>query len=245
MLQRVRMFLGTFLLLASAMGSAAVQKTTILQNRLQLPYGDSYWPISFTNNPVLQDLELAYVAAPGCEKVSYRIDYLPSGSSLWFAAVFQNGVYRTNGQAIQALRVWLNQRVRPNLLCDFKLQQVWNDGTTNPGVGSYAGLIEYKGGFALNQTITLPQPVTAQRLDVLIPDYCKNLEVLEVALVQQGKVSKARPVSQEGTSWIVNQATTFDQIQVTLNGPVGQQCQIPVYLKLDPAPVATPQNLEL
>ncbi len=227
-----RLFLSTALFVSLNTAFADIQKSPLAQAKVNIPYGDSFWDVNLPQLPVVEELQLNAVQNSFCGPLTYRVDYLPSNGTLWVAAPFQNGFYHTPGQSVRAVRVWLNQRTLQTATCDLTLQNVRLNAPQQPAPGeaTYAGVIDYKGGFALNQTLSFPTPFLAQRIDVLVPEFCKGVQILELNLSQQGQVSKASPLANKENAWILPQAKSFDQAQITLNGPVGLECQIPVYV---------------
>lgn len=115
-----------------------------------------------------------------------------------------------------------------------------NDNPDNPPPPAaefeFLGVLNYEGGFqTTGLDIDSPDKVTS--LWIRVPDYCAELEILEAGTVTEGVFDRATRTEADG-EWIfeVNggAGSRVGAMKASLNGPRSLQCDIPVYVTMQP-----------
>jgi hypothetical protein len=143
------------------------------------------------------------------------------------------------------MRLLIDQRTLSQALCDVQVRSVGGDEPSpNPGAGTrtLAGVLDYAGGFLPNGRITLGGTVTAERFEVFVPAYCEALELIEGGVLQGDKRIKATLSSTRPLTLTLPGPSPFDTIELSLIGPQGRTCQLPVYTYNLTPPAPTPTS---
>jgi len=220
--------------------SAEGQSKLISRATLKIFPGNSYWDLAVQPEQSLSAFGITVGTQVGCGNLRYRIDYQEAESRQWLGAIWERGAFQTRGAPLRAIRVWLtNPAPVLAVVCDFSLYGTsLSDPVPNdPSRVSYryAGILEYAGGFALKQGVAFAEGFMARDLHVLIPPYCDGVEVIDVSILVDGRPLAATKVDQK--TWSFPAAQGFDRVQLTVNGPEGKACKIPVYVySINPQP---------
>lgn len=102
------------------------------------------------------------------------------------------------------------------------------------------GTVEYHGGFLHNATVTLAQPLAITAFSVEVPAFCSGVEVLEAGYTAARGPVRATPVADHKNRFAIPPGTAVTSLWVTLNGPAGQECTVPL-MSTDDGPVPPPQ----
>jgi hypothetical protein len=220
-------------------------ETLLAAARLGVPYGQSSWEISFSSPVFIGPLKLYWVQSSTCGGFRANVDVLDPATGRWTQTRFESGSFIPQVSATSRVRLLIDQRTLAQALCDVQVRSVSGDQTSpSPGTGTrtLAGVIDYAGGFEANGRITLTQPVTAERLEVFVPAYCEGLELIEGSVAQGAKRTKAALISTRPLTLTLPTPTPFDTIELSLIGPQGRACQLPVYTYNLTPPTPTPAS---
>jgi hypothetical protein len=109
-----------------------------------------------------------------------------------------------------------------------------------PSGETLLGVIDYKGGFGSRLRLNLPAPQVIKGFHVEIPSFCKA-DILEAGTVTEGVEDLAE---QQGSSSVykVNNGAgeRVSAVFVTLNGPEGGACSVPVFATTGDTPPPPP-----
>ena len=111
------------------------------------------------------------------------------------------------------------------------------------------GVLKYRGGFAEQLSMEFASPTMVKSFTLRIPNFCRDLEILEAGTAVDNAIDIADQVSNNRSSFVVNHGAGLrvNAVWATLNGPVGVQCDIPVVagpdvVDPDPNPDPTPST---
>ncbi len=109
---------------------------------------------------------------------------------------------------------------------------------------SLLSVIDYKGGFTKDLKGIVENKDLLKSFRVAIPDFCKDVEIVEAATVTEGVRDEAKLVDAKAHIYSINGGTgqRIGQILLTLNGPSTSACQIPI-LANEISP--TPKNVKV
>lgn len=228
-----------------AASSAFHTETLLAAARLGIPYGQSSWEISFSRPVLIGPLKIYWVQSSTCGGFRANMDILDPASGKWTPTKFESGAFIPQVSATSRIRVLIDQRTLSQALCDIRVQSVSGDETSpNPGTinRTLAGVLDYAGGFVPNGRITLGGTVMAERLEVFVPAYCEGLELIEGSVFQGDKRIKATLSSTRPLTLTLPGPSSFDTIELSLIGPQGRACQLPVYTYNLTPPAPTPAS---
>jgi hypothetical protein len=225
-------------------------ETMLAAARLRIPAGQSYWDVVFSRETTLTPLKLYWVQSPICTGFAANVDVLDARTNQWVSTRFDGGSFVSSVPTSTRLRVFLQQNRAPVTTCDVQLRTVTdpNSPPNAPTVKTLAGVVEFSGGFASNARVQLTTPLLAQQLEIVVPAYCDGTEVLEASVARgeshfKGTLSSTRPLTLS-----LPQPQVFDAVELTLVGPQGKACQLPVYAWAKtpvPTPVPNPAPTEI
>jgi hypothetical protein len=222
---------------------AALTETVLATARLSIPFGQSIWAVSFSQAIPVGPLKLTWAQSPYCGGFKANVDLFDDRNQSWSPTRFENGTFIPSIRATSYIRIFVDQTALSQALCDVQVRSVGSDGTpTTPGSGirTLAGVIDYAGGFVPNARVTLTQAVQAQRFEVFVPTYCEGLEVIEASVLQGETRVKASVSATRPLTLTLPAPMTFNAVELSLIGPQGRSCQLPVYTYALPAPAPAP-----
>ncbi len=228
--------LGFSLLLAFP--ALAQQPSTLATVNLRIPYGQSVWLYSLPSAQIVSPFRVVYVPSPTCTQFSVRPRVQYQGNPALFEVSYQNNLFYGKNEAVTAIEVNFVQNQFSFQDCQVSLQSF--APTPAPGNRAYAGLLEHSGGFIQRKVLALTQSFYTQEIELVIPDYCQGYEVQQLGVNGMTGYIAAETTRSKSLIFRLPSARLISQIEVSLLAPVGQSCQIPVYVKalapLPPAP---------
>lgn len=145
-----------------------------------------------------------------------------------------NAVYEIPDGVVYAINIKFAQRGWDRVVCTIKAY----DGSGNGGGGGTTndvllGALRYSGGFdnSLSLAVSPLQPIKSIRLAV--PTFCGAIDVLSAGTVVSGVFYAGRQLRDGRFSIQPGFGTGASSLQFALNGPIGAQCDIPVYVEYE------------
>ncbi|MCX6128689.1 MAG: hypothetical protein NTX25_06440 [Proteobacteria bacterium] len=203
---------------------------------LRLPYGNSQWTLSVQPARKLNLLQITYIPSPSCPMLAARLEVQDADSGVWQATSYNNGLFQTNQQRSAAVHVNFTQNLNQWIDCQVTVNivnqapELPGQNPALPGHRVYAGLLEYKGGFQQNLDLELNRAYFAQYFEIIVPQYCQNLEIISAAALRTDQVIESKQWGGGTRIWRLPQAGVFEQVRLDLNGPNGINCQVPIYV---------------
>lgn len=253
--------LGFTSLFPSSLQAQTADETDVLENapyeatlataRLVIPAGTSSWDVAFAGETAVGPLKVYWVQGAACAGFTATVDVLDGRTWQWTPTRFENGTFLPAVASTSRLRVVIQQNVMAYATCDVQIKtqvaQTPTPQVPSAGTRTLAGVLDYNGGFAAKARIPLTAPLFADRLEILVPNYCEGTEILEAGVAQgassfKGTLSTGRP-----QVLTLSQPLWFDAVDLVVIGPQGKACQIPVFAYAratlpapTPVPVPTP-----
>ena len=200
--------------------------------RVNVPYGVSTATIDLKPNIVLNPLRILYSRLASCPVIPYTsvaVQY--TDSERWIQLTQQDGGYFPHtSKPIDQLRIQFTQNVYSQESCELILSGTMTKSSPR-GKETFAGVLEFDGGFTHRMEINLNNTYTAQTLKLNIPSYCQGLEIIKMEIPITDQVAEAEVANFRGQDMIftTDKPYEFDRILVTLNGP-DIKCDVPVYV---------------
>lgn len=225
----------TLCTLAFSLPAWASPNQILAQVRLRIPFGNSTWQVPVQPARAIAGLQVATVFTPACPIFYASVQVFNTSTGQWQVAPYENGIFKVNNAPISSVTVYLTQNAYQFVECDVSLQQ-WFGTDPKPtpslpqGQRTYAGVIDYHGGFVRDQELAFTKPYLSQRVEAKIPAFCKGVELVDVSAPKQDQLFIAKSQVQDPGVWLFSSVFGIDHLRVTLNGPTDASCQIPVYV---------------
>lgn len=223
-------FLAGLLLLASQVCQAQAAPDKLLSKfMVQVPYGVSYVDYKLIQPTVLNPIRVVYTRQPSCPILpATAVSVKYAGIPGWQQTQYQNfGYFQHSNRQVTDIRFTLSQysyrfeNCELNILTKAKV----------PQKEVYAGYLSYEGGFVRNHEVVLINNFKSDKVRFDVPDFCRNLEFMDVRL----RTDEAQLLALRKTgrfTFELGQGQNFSAIYVTMNGPK-EGCDIPVYVTED------------
>ncbi len=226
--------LSTFADVRSADEGVSDADQLIYQVRLKMKYGNSTFSDTFPEAGS-SPLRINFVKESSCPRSpGMNIFVRHADSGLWEQTRFQNNLDYYSGGTINAIRFDITQSTYSSTTCTWKVYAA-NGPVEDPIFGGQEeillGALTHNGGFAKDVTLALDAPKMLTHIRFEVPEYCRNLQVLEAATVTEGIADKAKLVSKDKLVFAVHNGdgARISKVTAALNSIAGQSCSIPVY----------------
>ena len=202
--------------------------TVMSPTMFRVPYGDSVFDLpKIRMQNSLTYLRVVYspsVSCPEAPKIALNVKYLDDDK--WQTTTFLgNGMFQLRDVALTGVRFLFKQTAYLEVTCQLQVM-----GGQKPYQENFAGIVHYSGGFINRQGVKLNGSFTTQTVTLKIPQYCNNLEIAEVGtMAGENFVAAGRDRSVPGKYWF-GSAVVLDSLYITLNGPLNNACDIPIYV---------------
>lgn len=234
------------LTLALAVSKAEAEATrtpppgrTVASTLLQIPSGQSYWQQQFVPPAVFGPLMVLWEVAPSCKGFAVNLDVQDAASGAWHKARVENNAFIPEVASVSSIRYNFFQNALPYATCRVLLHSLDATPPTR-GTRVLAGVVEFAGGYVEHASLVAEEPLLASEFEVLIPNYCHDLQVLKAKARAGEHWFEAKPVTNSRGRYLLPQAYAIDSIELELIGPRSQSCQLPVYAYKLPAPAPGP-----
>ncbi len=232
-------FLSALLSVAAFANERAAQKGVsnaeqlIYSVRLKMGYGHSTFVDTFPEAGS-SPLRINFIKDSSCPRSpGMNVFVRHADTGRWEATRLQNMLDYYSGGTIDAIRFDITQPYYTNLTCTWKVYA--ENGPVDPPVGGQEeillGALIHNGGFAKEVVLPLQAPKFVTHIRFAVPEFCRNLQILEAATVTEGIADKAKLVSKEKLIFAVNkgEGARISKVTAALNGMPNQPCTIPVY----------------
>ena len=195
-----------------------------------IPYGDSLVELAIGRaQNDLDYVKILYQPAPSCPvapQIILNVKY--SGDEKWYGvAHLGEGKYQLRDSALASARFFFKQTSYTMLQC--QLQLVGALKPQAPYEEHFAGTLAYNGGFVNRSLVEFNDTYKTQTISLRVPQFCANVEIAEVgAVVGEAFIAATKDRSVAGKYWF-SKPVELKGLEITLNGPKGLSCDIPVY----------------
>jgi hypothetical protein len=221
------------LLFCGPASHAATQVTVMPPTLVQINYGDSTLDVNVA--PAYDKanlLQVQYVPSPSCPavpQVSLQVRY--QGEALWSQTTVEQGnAFRHRGWGLSAIRLLFRQMSYSMVTC--QLSVVGQMDSLVSAEATYVGVLSYDGGFKNRIPFLMNNYYTFNEVEFRIPPFCRDITLLEVGSYSGGQFFWARAQGGSQPFHRYDQIQGANQLVVSLNGPLGSRCDIPVYVSL-------------
>lgn len=202
---------------------------------VRLPLGSSVWRVMVDPPERIKSLSLSFTRSPSCPPLAARIQYYNPEAGQWVQAPFSDGFFLTQGHMLQYIDVVMTQRSSESAECQIRIFKTLPSGRGDEqpsGTAVFAGMYDYKGGFQDAARLVLNKAYYADSIEINMPSFCQNVDLLEVGVLSANQRYPAQRVTSRGNTWKLSRsAMAFNEVYLSLNGPLNQACQIPVYVQ--------------
>lgn len=201
----------------------------------QIPYG-----LSQTTAFTVPDVDtssgklkvFAEGATCGASVVTVRFTTLFNQRNWEVMRAERDGSFSFTGSRMFYLQFDVTQGVYNVGICTFRVVIDGPSGGANHGEEELLGVISYEGGFASRLPVTVEPSALVKSFRVEIPAFCSGTTILEAGTISEGIFDRAGSDREAGTYSVNGGAgLRVSAIALSLNGPTGVGCTIPVYVK--------------
>ncbi len=202
--------------------------------RLNILPGLSNWAGAFPQPTSANPLRILYQVEPSCpSSPGVNVSVLHADTGLWERTKFDGRYDHHSGGVISGIRFDFSSNYLRSITCTFNIYASGNSVTPpNPpaGEGEIVGAVQYQGGFTQAADLELAETAVVNQIEVLVPEFCEGVEILELGTVIDGTYFRAKPVAAGSRRYSVNNGAGFPTkgIRLTLNGPQSLACALPV-----------------
>jgi hypothetical protein len=213
--------------------STSAMTSVVPMTNFKIPYGDSVIELALTRAAQpLNMLQVRYRPAASCPvvpQVGLQARYL--NDNRWYNMPVQNeGKFvPAAGRNLAALKVFFKQTAYREVTCQMEIVGFVGSTTPQPEP-RFAGTLTYTGGFVNRAPLQLSGSYVGQTLQLKVPQFCSGVEILEVGTLVGEQLLWAAKDQANPTLFRFNATQQLRSLYVTLNGPKGQNCDIPVYV---------------
>lgn len=201
-----------------------------------LPPGRSRYVHNLATPVKANPLRFGYVISGQCPQNAFYLEnvfvrYVNDAN--WYQTTTTSaGLFSHSDKPLAAVEIRFLQNMGRHVTCRVTLTGE-GQGPTDPGTVEerYAGVIQYGGGFVYRERVPMSNVYQAQSFRIAVPNYCQGLEINEVELDPAGVFQPATTLDAQRFIYAAAQPTTLDELVVTLNGPPGLACDLPVYAR--------------
>lgn len=229
-----------FFLALPVMAEEAWDVTSVF---LRLPQGQSTWTYLLPQARFLSPFRITYEQSPYCRGSKFQARVRYKGTAEFTAATLKNDLFYTSDKLVDGLEITFIQNNIQVQECEINVQSLSpNAGTTPPvpppppnkPVRAYAGLLEHNGGFISLKPIQFESTYYARDIELVIPDYCQGYEIQDLGYRLNGTYIPAERVRSKTILFRLPQLYYLTRIEVSILAPLGQTCQIPIYVYYQP-----------
>ncbi|MEN9835649.1 MAG: hypothetical protein RL011_1842 [Pseudomonadota bacterium] len=221
---------------------------------VRIPHGLSELQIKLNQMSSANPLQIIFAPTVICPSVtvgSLQVKY--ADDAQWYPATVENSTFfRHRGGNIESLKVLFNEVRFRGTTCQIQITGMVDSGVpptppTEPDESSleYVGFLGYQGGYFHRGVVTWESPASIDQFEIRIPSYCQGVEIVEAgALDPAQKFISAFGINASRHLYRFSTPQTLNQIQVSLNGPKAQACDIPVYIVKQQVPLRSDDELD-
>ena len=216
---------------------------------VRIPKGLSELQIKLPQISAANPLQIIFAPTLICPSVSVgalQVKY--TDDAQWYPTSIENTTYfRHRGGNIEMVKILFSERRALGKTCQIQVTGIVDSGIPAPAPApnepdsasmEYVGMLGYQGGYFHRGVVTWESPAPIDQFEVRIPAYCQGVEVVEAgALDQAQKFISAVGINSNRHLFKFQTPQTLNQIQISLNGPKNQACDIPVYVAKQRAPL--------
>lgn len=211
--------------------------TKIFESNVQIPSGASTLSVYFSQARQLKALLVTYQPSAQCSGFSLLVDTGAPGRP-WTPARNVNGYFMVDPRPATVMKLKFTSQYQTQI-CLVTVQNF--DSSQNdrpPQTRVLLGNISFRGGFSADQKLEFPEVTSLAKIQVFLPRYCHDLEILEASIdgVQSefavDPVEDPQPSFEESLKWYEIKtplSRRAKSLRLSLSGPVGQVCDLPVY----------------
>jgi hypothetical protein len=211
--------------------------TLIYSVRLRMAFGQSVWTADLDTALDVNPLKLRYIAEPSCRVPFVQMYLRDAVSGMWVKTRRDIDVDRHDLSSFDGIRFDIDQPYLLSQTCEFNVfGLVTSPSPGDPdnndiwGAGVLAGGAEYNGGFAQNLEVAISAAQRVRGFRLSVPEFCKDLEILEAGTVTEGVFEPATVVDvRKNIFKVANGAVRSSLVRFTINGPFDSRCFIPLY----------------
>ena len=213
---------------------AAASPWTLAAALLRLPFGLSQWEIALATPAVVSPLQVLRQVTPACDNISANIDVLDL-SGAWVGTSFENGFFLTPAAPVSRVRITFSQQTRTFQDCQLTVTSFADPaGGTPPspvkGRRTLAGTLDFKGGVAAHTAVGLSVPFYADTFEIEVPATCPEVHLLDGGIRRGDAYRQAYVANDCKLQFHLPEAQAFSTIDLSVSGPVGAACQLPIYV---------------
>ncbi len=212
-----------------------VLDTLIYSVRLRMAYGPSVWSADLDRTYNMNPLKLRYVVEPSCRAPFVTMYLRDSVTGFWQKTRRDVDVDRHTLSSFDGIKFDIDQPYFVSQTCEFNVSGA-ETGPGRPddndiwGAGVLAGGSEYTGGFARNLEVAISAEQRIRGFRLSIPEFCKDLEILEAGTVTEGIFDPATVVdARKNIFKVAGGSVRSSMVRFSINGPFDSRCFIPVY----------------
>jgi len=207
---------------------------------VRIPRGYSEIQLKLNQASTANPLQIIFAPTAVCPLVrigSLQVKFLDDAQ--WYPTTVENGTYfRHRGGNIESVKILFNETRVLGATCQIQVTGMVDSGVpptppAEPDEASmeYVGVFGYQGGYFHRGVVTWDSPAAIEQFEIRIPSYCQGVDIVEAgALDQAQKFVSAVGINATRHLYRFASPQTLNQIQVSLNGPKNQACDIPVYV---------------
>jgi hypothetical protein len=209
----------------------------VFESNIQIPSGVSSLTVYFTQPRQLYDLLVTYQPSAQCSSFTIQLETSAPGRP-WSVARNINGYFRVDPFPMTAMKMNFTSQYQKQI-CFVSVQNFASpQNDSGPLKRILLGNISFRGGFVADQKLDFPEVTSLAKIQVFLPRYCNNLEILDAAL--DGTPSEFGEIRGEDSYELLEDTLKWYEIssppsrrakslRLSLSGPVGQVCELPVY----------------
>lgn len=216
---------------------------TVAAQVLTIPAGQSVWQQELRPAQQLGGLVVAWEITPRCQGFDVWLELQDAQTGYWYPTRRENRIFYHQVPFVSAVRYSFDQRFLPLATCRVLLNTI---GQQSPSPypppqqrRTLAGVINYTGGFVENASIELNPPLATQHFEIVIPNYCRDLQITAGRVNSQDQWIDGQLASQAPYALKFSQTLQVKTLVLSLLGAQGQNCQLPVYAYVRPTTANT------
>lgn len=212
---------------------------TVAVQFLNLPAGRSVWQQELRPAQQLGGLVVAWEITPRCQGFDVWLELQDAQTGYWYPTRRENRIFYHQVPLVSAVRYSFDQRALPQASCRVLLNTIGQQPpppsptpTPTPTRRTLAGVINYTGGFVENASLELNPPLDSDHLEVVIPNYCRDIQITDARVLTQDRWIQGRLSTHAPYELQFDRFLLIKSIALSVLGPQGQNCQIPVYARV-------------
>ena len=211
----------------------------IAEGHIVLPKGRSQWRLNLRGPAQYDHIRVHFEALNSCPtSPTSEVMVAYSGDKRWSYTQGQSGgVFKVQQRPIEAVRFIFTQRYKDKADCHLHVYGGYSDnqpGDPRPPLPgddrTLVGVLDYPGGFINRQAFTFDREIYGSLLQMVVPSYCRDVDILEMGIRPYGKFIPAKMTNKEQGMFRLGKNYELDEIEISMNGPQGLNCEIPVYV---------------